>query len=67
MLDIRRVSRQIGSMTKKPKSRRPAQDESQIALSVVEKVIGGKLVVKTGQTTKRRSSIATNPRKKEKA
>lgn len=33
-------------MTKKRKSRQSAQDESQIALSVVEKAIGGKLVDK---------------------
>jgi hypothetical protein len=68
VLDIRQVSRQINGMTKKHKPRRPAQDESQIALSVVERAIGGKLVaVKPDQTNKRRSSIASNPRKKAKA
>jgi hypothetical protein len=56
-------------MAKKPtKPQRGFQDESQIALSVVEKAIGGKLVaVKPEQTTKHRSSIASNPRKKAKA
>jgi len=45
-LDIWAPNRQIIGMTKKSESRRPAQDESQIALSVVEKAIGGKLVDK---------------------
>jgi hypothetical protein len=54
-------------MTKKPKPRRPAQDESQIALSVVEKAIGEKLVGKPDPRPNRRSSTAFSPRKKAKA
>ena len=45
-LDTWLVNRQIGGMTKKATPRRPAHDESQIALSVLEKAIGGKLVDK---------------------
>jgi len=54
-------------MIKKRKQHSPAQDESQIALSVVEKAIGGKLVDKTDQTPKRSSGTVSNPRKKVKA
>jgi len=54
-------------MSNKPKSRRPAQDESQIALSVVEKAIGEKLVVKQDPRPNRRSNTASSPRKKAKA
>jgi hypothetical protein len=43
-LDIRQINRQIDGMIKKPKPYQPKQDESQIALSVVEKAIGEKLV-----------------------
>jgi hypothetical protein len=52
-------------MTKKQKPRRPAQDESQIALSIVEKAIGEKLLNRKSPiestSTKRTKPKPTKP------